>query len=122
MCVLGHVLRHPPQAIRAGFGIGSRHHGRFAVGKTVAQCLAHRYRAVAFVLVWQQLLRHEQQPLDTLRSVGLIWLGYALLFWLLHTHMPWPGGSMGSMAVLSVTLWILAAKLVNRKKHPHPHP
>ena len=54
----------------------------------------------------------------TLRSVGLVWMGYALLFWLLHTHMPWPGGSMGSMAVLSVTLWILAAKLINRHKHP----
>jgi apolipoprotein N-acyltransferase len=55
------------------------------------------------------------------RSVGLVWLGYAVLFWLLHTHMPWPGGSMGSMAVLSVTLWILAAKLINRQQHPHPH-
>ena len=57
----------------------------------------------------------------TLRSVGLVWLAYAVLFWLLHTHTPWPGGSMGSMAVLSVTLWILAAKLINRQQHPHPH-
>ena len=79
--MFGHVFRHTSQANRACFGFGGCHHGGFADSKSSAQCLADRYRAVAFVLVWQKFLRHEQQPLDhaAQRRLGVAGLCHAVL-------------------------------------------
>lgn len=55
------------------------------------------------------------------RSLGVVWVLYATVFWLLHLHMPWPGGSLGSMAVLAAVSWILFSKLFNRIKHHVKH-
>ena len=43
--------------------------------------MAAGYRAVAFVLVWQQFLRHEQQSLDhaAQRRLGVAGLCHAVL-------------------------------------------
>ena len=85
--MFGHVFRHTSQANRACFGFGGCHHGGFADSKSSAQCLADRYRAVAFVLVWQQFLRHEQQPLDHAAQcrLGMVGLCHAVLA-VAHPH------------------------------------
>lgn len=42
-----------------------------------------------------------------MRSVNIIWLIYALLFALCYHHLPLPGGYLGTLALLSSSIWIL---------------
>lgn len=44
------------------------------------------------------------------RSVSLVWVVYAAVFWLCQHLQPWPGGSLGTLAVLSAVMWILMLK------------
>ena len=85
--MFGHVLRHPPQANRACFGLGCCQHGGLADWENSAKHLADGYRIVAFVLVWQQFLLYEQQPLDyaAQRRLGVAGLCHAVLA-VAHPH------------------------------------
>lgn len=51
------------------------------------------------------------------RTIVCVWLGYAALFYLLLAYQPWPGGSLGVMAVLMGVLWIVSTKVFRRLQH-----